>query len=107
MPAANIREWTLPSTRAMASIGSWPPWQHCLPSAIPGGPRKPLPWARPEAGLMRKIKAILIIAVLGFAALAGWRVGYSEVANLELQEDLHDMANQSSFRFGNVASTRS
>jgi len=56
---------------------------------------------------MRKIKAILIIAVLGFAALAGWRVGYSEVANLELQEDLHDMANQSSFRFGNVASTRS
>jgi len=56
---------------------------------------------------MRRIKIIIIVAVLALFAVAGWRVASSEVANYELQEDLHYMADQSSFRFGNTASTLS
>ena len=56
---------------------------------------------------MRRIKMIVVIAVLALAIFAGWQVGSVEVANLELQEDMHDLASsQSSFRFGNT-STRS
>ena len=53
---------------------------------------------------MKRIKTALAVAVLAFAVLAGWRVGSSEMANLELQEDLNDMASQKSFRFGNTPS---
>ncbi len=51
---------------------------------------------------MRRIKIILVLAVLAFAILGGWRVGSTEVANMEFQEDLHDLASQHSFRFGNT-----
>ena len=51
---------------------------------------------------MKRLKTILALAVIGFAILGGWRVGSSEVANLEFQEDLHDLASQRSFRFGNA-----
>ncbi len=53
---------------------------------------------------MKQIKTIVILGALAFAIVAGWRIGASEVANFELQEDLHDLASQkSSFRFGNAA----
>lgn len=50
---------------------------------------------------MKRLRMILILAVLMFAILGGWRVGSTEVANLEFQEDLRDIATHSSFRFGN------
>ena len=50
---------------------------------------------------MKRVKLILLLAVLGFAILGGWRVGSSEVANLEFQSDLQDLASPRSFRFGN------
>lgn len=51
---------------------------------------------------MKRIKQIVVLVVLALAAFAGWRVGSCEVANLEFQEDLHDLASRSSFRFGNA-----
>lgn len=50
---------------------------------------------------MKNLKTLIIIAVLAFAAMAGWQVGSREVANLELQEDMRDLVSQKSFRFGN------
>jgi hypothetical protein len=52
--------------------------------------------------MMRRLKVILGIAVLAFAALGGWRVGTCEVANLEFQQDLQDLASAKSFRYGNT-----
>lgn len=52
---------------------------------------------------MKAIKRILLLAVAGLALLAGWRIGSAELANYDLQEDLHQLASaQTSFRFGNV-----
>lgn len=51
---------------------------------------------------MKRLKTIFVLAVLVFAILGGWRVGSSEVSNLQFQEDLHDLASQRSFRFGNT-----
>ncbi len=44
---------------------------------------------------MRRIKIIMLTAALAFAILAGWRLGSAELANIELQEDMHDLASQS------------
>ena len=44
---------------------------------------------------MSRIKIIVIVAVLAFAASGGWRVGSYEVGNIELQEDMHDLVSQS------------
>ncbi len=52
---------------------------------------------------MRRIKTILVIAVLVLGAMAGWQVGSGELANLQLQEDLHDLASQAGIRYGYVA----
>ncbi|HEU5452564.1 MAG TPA: hypothetical protein VFU76_11290 [Terriglobales bacterium] len=53
---------------------------------------------------MRPIKRIFVLAILAVAILLGWRVGVAELANYNLQGDLHDLASaQSSFRFGNVS----
>ncbi len=41
---------------------------------------------------MKRIKTLLIISVLALAALAGWKVGACELANVELQEDMLDLA---------------
>ena len=53
---------------------------------------------------MRILKRILVLAIVAVAILAGWGVGSAELANYNLEEDLHELASaQSSFRFGNVA----
>ena len=53
---------------------------------------------------MHTIKRIFVLAIVGLGIFAGWRVGSAELANYELQEDLHELASsQSSFRFGNVS----
>lgn len=49
---------------------------------------------REEWDLMKRIKSMMVIAALALAALAGWQAGSSEVANMELQEDMHDLASQ-------------
>lgn len=52
---------------------------------------------------MRRINIIVVLAVLAFAAVAGWQVGSCELANLQLQEDLHDLASGTSARYGYTA----
>lgn len=47
-----------------------------------------------------KAKIILGSAVLGLAVIAGWQIGSSELANLELQGDLRDVAAQVGTRIG-------
>ena len=51
--------------------------------------------------MMKRIKVIVVVTVLAFAAMGGWRVGTCEVANLEFQQDLQDLASPRSFRYGN------
>ncbi|HVP43387.1 MAG TPA: hypothetical protein VMS96_08130 [Terriglobales bacterium] len=41
---------------------------------------------------MKRIKTLVVVAVLAFAALAGWKVGTCELANMELQEDMLNLA---------------
>ncbi len=41
---------------------------------------------------MRRLFTIVAVAVFVFALLGGWRAGASEVANMELQQDMHDLA---------------
>ena len=53
---------------------------------------------------MSRIKIIVVVAVLAFAVLGGWRIAASEVANLELQEDMHDLAAKGGMRYGYVIS---
>ena len=43
---------------------------------------------------MKRIKTLLVIAVLAFAILGGWKAGSCELANIELQEDMLDLASQ-------------
>jgi len=49
---------------------------------------------------MRKAKLILGFAVLVLAGVAGWRIGSCELANLELREDMRDLAAQVGSRIG-------
>ncbi len=44
---------------------------------------------------MRLIRNVTVTAVFILAAFATWRVGSGGVANLQLQEDMHDLASQS------------
>ncbi len=48
---------------------------------------------------MRRIRTIVVIAALTLGVLAGWKVGWYEVANLELQQDMHDLATDKGFRY--------
>lgn len=43
---------------------------------------------------MRRIKIILLTALLALAVVMIWQVGSSEVANALLQGDMHDLASQ-------------
>lgn len=43
---------------------------------------------------MKRVKTLLILAVLAFGVAAGWQAGSSELANAELQEDMTDLASQ-------------
>jgi hypothetical protein len=50
--------------------------------------------------VMGKAKLILGLAVLGFAVAAGWQAASCEIANLELQTDMRDIAAQVASRIG-------
>jgi hypothetical protein len=49
---------------------------------------------------MGKAKLILGLAILGLAVAAGWQIASSEIANLELQTDMRDIAAQVASRIG-------
>ncbi|MGB9104075.1 MAG: hypothetical protein WCC59_04890 [Terriglobales bacterium] len=51
---------------------------------------------------MRRIKIIVVTAVLALAVVAGWRVGSCELANTRLQEDMHDLASQAGTHIGYI-----
>jgi hypothetical protein len=50
--------------------------------------------------VMQWAKILVGIAVFGFACLAGWRVGACELANMQLRDDMQDMASQSGTHIG-------
>ena len=47
-----------------------------------------------------KAKVLIGMAVLAVIAMVGWEIGSSEIANLELQTDLHDISIQLASRIG-------
>ena len=49
---------------------------------------------------MRKAKIILGLAVLGLVLIAGWQIASCELANLEFQSDLRDVAAEIAARIG-------
>jgi hypothetical protein len=49
---------------------------------------------------MRKLKLILGLAVLAFAIVAGWQIGSCQMANLQLRDDLRNLAAQAGARIG-------
>ena len=49
---------------------------------------------------MGKVKVIAVLAVLLLAVIAGWQIGSRELANLELQSDLRDLAAEVGTRIG-------
>jgi hypothetical protein len=49
---------------------------------------------------MQTVKIILGIAVLVLAGMAGWQIGACEIANMNLQEEMRDMASQAGSRIG-------
>jgi hypothetical protein len=50
--------------------------------------------------LKGKAKLLVGMAILAVVAMAGWQIGSSEIANLELQTDLHDISIQLASRIG-------
>lgn len=49
---------------------------------------------------MRNLKVLLALAVLAAAAIAGWQVAASELANVELRDDMRDLSSQLGGRIG-------
>ncbi|GAC1438359.1 MAG: hypothetical protein NVS1B11_22680 [Terriglobales bacterium] len=49
---------------------------------------------------MSRLKIILGIAIFAVIVSAGWQIGSSELANVELQDDMRDMASQVGAHFG-------
>ena len=47
-----------------------------------------------------KAKLFVGLAVLALVAITGWQIGSCEIANLELQTDLHDISIQLASRIG-------
>ena len=54
---------------------------------------------------MRKITIILGLAVLVLTVIAAWQIGACELANMNFQEDLHDLASQVGTHIGFAAPT--
>jgi hypothetical protein len=52
---------------------------------------------------MQKIKVLLVLAVLAVAIMAGWQIAAAELAKVNFQEDLRDMASQAGTHIGVVA----
>jgi hypothetical protein len=51
---------------------------------------------------MRRITIILAVAVLIPTIMAGWQIGAWELANINLQEDMRDLASQAGAHIGVV-----
>jgi hypothetical protein len=51
---------------------------------------------------MRTVKIVLLIAVVLLLGSAGWQFGACKVANLNLQEEMRDMASQAGSHIGVV-----
>lgn len=49
---------------------------------------------------MGKVKLILGLAILGLVVVAGWQIASCELANIELQADMRDIAAQGGSRIG-------
>jgi hypothetical protein len=49
---------------------------------------------------MKKIKIILGLAALYVLVSAGWQIGACEIANIELKDDMRDIASQIGLRIG-------
>lgn len=49
---------------------------------------------------MEKLKLIAVLAVAGLAGAVAWQVTACELANMELQSDLQDLAAQAGMRIG-------
>lgn len=49
---------------------------------------------------MKKIKMVLGLAAFYFLFSAGWQIGACELANIELKDDLQDIATQLGLRLG-------
>lgn len=49
---------------------------------------------------MKKIKIILALAAFYVLVTAGWQIGACELANIELKDDMRDMASQIGLRVG-------
>ncbi len=49
---------------------------------------------------MRGVKFVLVAAIILLVVMAGWQVASRELANFQLQDDLHDMASQLGARIG-------
>jgi len=49
---------------------------------------------------MGKVKLILGLAVLGLVIIAGWQIASCELSNLELHEEIRDLAAQTGAYIG-------
>ena len=49
---------------------------------------------------MKKIKIVIALAAFYFLFSAGWQIGACELANIELRDDLQDIASQLGVRIG-------
>ena len=52
---------------------------------------------------MPRIKVMAFVAAIALAVWVGGQIGYCEWANVQLQEDLHDIASQAGTRIGYLA----
>lgn len=49
---------------------------------------------------MQKLRLIFAFAILALVVMAGWQIGASELANMELRDDMKDVASQLGARIG-------
>jgi ABC-type sugar transport system substrate-binding protein len=49
---------------------------------------------------MNRVKIFLVLAILALAAIVGWQVAACELANIELRDDMKDLASQLAGRIG-------
>jgi hypothetical protein len=52
---------------------------------------------------MHTVKIVLGIGLILFVGMAAMQIGEAEVANLDLREDLHDIASQAGVRIGMIS----
>jgi len=55
-----------------------------------------------KSSIVMKLKIVLGIAVLVLVMMVGWQIASWELANLNLQEEMRDMASQAGVRIGFV-----